>query len=87
MLMGNSLLMVRSFSGRYARIRAEARVNVCRAVQEPEDPLVQASKRREMMMTSPTPAIPDDGEHQSMKGLQQVFSRQMSRGPCWDADI
>ena len=37
---------------------------------------MQASKRCEMM--APTTAFPDDGEHQSLKGLQQVVSRQMS---------
>ena len=46
---------------------------------------MQASKRREM--TAPTLAFSDDREHQSLKGLQQVFSRQISRGSCWAADI
>ena len=85
MLMHTSLLMVRSFSEEFARIGTEARVNVRREIQAPAEPLVQASKRCEM--TTPTPAFPDDCDHQSMKGLQQMFSRQMSRGPCWDADI
>ena len=47
-------------------------------------PLVQVSKRREM--TAPATTFPDDGGHQALKGIQQVFSRQMSRGPCWAAD-
>src|SRR5882672_10944040 len=78
-------LTVRSFSGWFMRIGTEARVNVCREVQECEDALVQAREGREM--TAPAAAVPDDGQRQPLKGLQQAFSRWMSRGSPGIADV
>src|SRR2546430_9992867 len=81
----SSILTVRSFLGRFVRIRTELRIDVIREVKERQNALLHTREGRQMI--PPLAAFTDEGQCQALKGFQEAFRRRVSGRPLRVADV